>query len=326
MNKKLQVFVSSTYTDLIEERQAAVQAILDAGHIPAGMELFKAGNESQLKTIYKWIDESDVYMLILGGRYGSIESKSGKSYTQLEYEYALNKNIPVFAVVLSNDFLTSKINSLGLEKSMEQDYPDKHKSFKAIVMSKIIREVDDCKDIKITIHSTLNEFINEYDLTGWVRNSNENDTIQLLKDNTNLLKENNLLNKQIQKLQEQLNAKSKEQFGNYTFDELVKLLKNKKFKIPSKFIESEKDYTINALSFFVTYFNALVSGIENMQKSSEYEAHIFYRIAPFYISFNLLEKVKLSGTTAQRVQTTKIGSSFYAMLESKDMIQNNLCQ
>ena len=26
------------------------------------MELFKAGNESQLKTIYKWIDESDVYV------------------------------------------------------------------------------------------------------------------------------------------------------------------------------------------------------------------------------------------------------------------------
>lgn len=43
MYKKLQVFVSSTYTDLIEERQAAVEAILDAGHIPAGMELFKAG-------------------------------------------------------------------------------------------------------------------------------------------------------------------------------------------------------------------------------------------------------------------------------------------
>lgn len=78
MNKKLQVFVSSTYTDLIEERQAAVEAILDAGHIPAGMELFKAGNESQLKTIYKWIDQSDVYMLILGGRYGSIEIRLEK--------------------------------------------------------------------------------------------------------------------------------------------------------------------------------------------------------------------------------------------------------
>ena len=178
MNKKLQVFISSTYTDLIEERQAAVEAILDAGHIPAGMELFKAGNDSQLKTIYKWIDESDVYMIILGGRYGSVESKSGKSYTQLEYEYALSKDIPVFAVVISQDFLTSKINSLGLEKIMESDNPDKYKSFKALVMSKTIREVDDCKDIKIAIHSTLNEFLNKYDLKGWTKNNLNNANIE----------------------------------------------------------------------------------------------------------------------------------------------------
>jgi len=52
MRKKLQVFISSTYVDLLDERQAAVQAVLDAGHIPAGMELFKAGNRTQLETIY----------------------------------------------------------------------------------------------------------------------------------------------------------------------------------------------------------------------------------------------------------------------------------
>lgn len=130
MNKKLQVFVSSTYTDLIEERQAAVEAILDAGHIPAGMELFKAGNESQLKTIYKWIDQSDVYMLILGGRYGSIENKTGKSYTQLEYEYALSKGIPVFAVVLDQSFLAEKINTLGLNNVIEQSHSDSYYAFK----------------------------------------------------------------------------------------------------------------------------------------------------------------------------------------------------
>lgn len=229
MNKKLQVFVSSTYTDLKEERQAAVEAILDAGHIPAGMELFKAGNESQLKTIYKWIDESDVYMLILGGRYGSIESKSGKSYTQLEYEYALSKDIPVFAVVLNESFLTDKVNSLGLPNVLEQKSPEKYQDFKAFVMSKIIREVNDCKDIKIAIHTTLNEFLNEYDLIGWVRNTNENDTIQLVKENNSLLKENNSLNKQIQNLQEQLNNKSKEQFGNFSYTELTSLFSKKIF-------------------------------------------------------------------------------------------------
>lgn len=92
MDKKLQVFVSSTYEDLKKERQAAVEAILDAGHIPAGMELFKAG-KSQMRTIQKWIDGSDVYMLILGGRYGSIEEESGLSYTELEYRYATYKKV-----------------------------------------------------------------------------------------------------------------------------------------------------------------------------------------------------------------------------------------
>ena len=58
--KKLQVFVSSTYADLKEERQAAVEAILSARHIPAGMELFAAGDKSQMEVIKRWIDESDV--------------------------------------------------------------------------------------------------------------------------------------------------------------------------------------------------------------------------------------------------------------------------
>ena len=319
MNKKLQVFVSSTYTDLIEERQAAVEAILDAGHIPAGMELFKAGNESQLKTIYKWIDASDVYMLILGGRYGSIESKSGKSYTQIEYEYALSKNIPVFAVVLSNSFLTNKINILGLENVMETS--TQYQDFKSLVMSKIIREVDDCKDIKIAIHSTLNEFINEYDLSGWIRNTSENDTLQLLKDNNALIKENNLLNKQIQKLQEQLNSRKREQLGNYSFDELVEIFKKKTFVIPAKIANANEDIKINALRLFISYYEVFATGIANTYGCRDDIAHVFFHIAPFYISFELLEKVKLPKTTAQRIQTTKIGESFYAILETKGMTQ-----
>lgn len=324
MNKKLQVFVSSTYTDLIEERQAAVQAILDAGHIPAGMELFKAGNESQLKTIYRWIDASDVYMLILGGRYGSIEKKTGKSYTQLEYEYALSKNMPVFAVVLSETFLTDKISKLGLTDTLEQIAPDKYQSFKTTVMSKIVRLVDDSKDIKIAIHTTLNEFMNDYNLAGWIHNANENDMFQLLKDNNTLLRENNSLRNQIQKLKEQLNTKSKEQFGNYSFDELIELFKKKKFKIPPEFTENKKEATVSALKFYILYFKNFVTGISDLNNSTDYEVFIFYHITPYYISFDFLERVKLSSTTAQRIHTTKLGSSFYAMLESKGITNTYL--
>ena len=70
MRKRLQVFVSSTYTDMRPERQAAVESILKAGHIPAGMELFTAEDQTQLQVIRRWIEESDVFLLNLGGRYG----------------------------------------------------------------------------------------------------------------------------------------------------------------------------------------------------------------------------------------------------------------
>lgn len=36
-HRRLQVFISSTHTDLKEERQAAVEAVLAVGHIPVLM-------------------------------------------------------------------------------------------------------------------------------------------------------------------------------------------------------------------------------------------------------------------------------------------------
>ena len=73
----------SAYEDLKEKRQAAVEAILTAGHIPAGMELLTSGDESQMTVIKEWIDESDVYLLILGGRYGSVEPKTSRAIPNL---------------------------------------------------------------------------------------------------------------------------------------------------------------------------------------------------------------------------------------------------
>ena len=155
MNKKLQVFVSSTYTDLIEERQTAVEAILDAGHIPAGMELFKAG-KPQMKTIQKWIDESDVYILIIGGRYGSIDEDCGKSYTQLEYEYALSKNMPVFAIILKDNFLFTKASLCGYNVIFQAENIYKYHSFRNIVESNAVKYVGSIEQISSVIHTQLN--------------------------------------------------------------------------------------------------------------------------------------------------------------------------
>jgi hypothetical protein len=130
MQKKHQVFISSTFSDLKLERQAAVEATLAAGHIPAGMELFAAGDESQIEVIERWIDDSDIYMLILGGRYGSINPSTGISYTEHEYDYAISKNKPFFALVLSDHAIQAKLEELGA------NYRDK-KTQKNIISSAI---------------------------------------------------------------------------------------------------------------------------------------------------------------------------------------------
>src|SRR2546429_447468 len=153
IRKRLQVFVSSTYTDLRDERQAAVEAILSAGHIPAGMELFAAGDESQMEVIKQWIDESDAFLLVLGGRYGSIDPKSGKSYIRWEYEYALEKGKPLFACVITEAALDQRIKNFG-KVVLETEEPQKLKAFKEFVLTKLVKFWDDPKDIKIAIGET----------------------------------------------------------------------------------------------------------------------------------------------------------------------------
>lgn len=98
MNKRYQVFISSTFTDLIEERQAVLKAILELDQFPAGMELFPAVDSTAWDLIKDVIRSSDYYVLIIGGRYGSVDEE-GLSYTQKEYEYAVAEGKPVIPLL-----------------------------------------------------------------------------------------------------------------------------------------------------------------------------------------------------------------------------------
>jgi hypothetical protein len=221
-DKKLQVFVSSTFTDLREERQAAVEAILSAGHIPAGMELFAAGDESQMTVIERWIDESDVYLLILGGRYGSLDKNRGKSYTHLEYEYALSKKKPLFAVVITEGALNAKTKKYGLSV-VEKEYTEKLNEFRTLVLNNLVKFYDDSKDIKLAIHETLSDFNYRKELAGWIRGDNAVNTGILAEEIARLTKENS-----------ELRAKANDSNNNYnglSYAELEELLKKEEHNL-----------------------------------------------------------------------------------------------
>lgn len=192
LRKRLQVFVSSTFTDLKPERQAAVEAILVAGHIPAGMELFTAGDESQMEVIRQWIDESDVYLLLLGGRYGSIDPNTGKSYTHVEYEYALQAGKPNFSLVITDSGLDQLVEERG-RLVLESENPQGLKSLRDLATSKLVRFWSDSKDIRIAIGETLSTFSRRDDLKGWVRPEDQTSVPLLAGEVGRLSKENSQL-------------------------------------------------------------------------------------------------------------------------------------
>ena len=95
---KYQIFVSSTYNDLVGARDKVANTILSLYHFPIGMEMFSADDDEQWDVIKETIDFSDYYILILGHRYGS-ETKEGISYTEKEFEYAKEKDVPILSFI-----------------------------------------------------------------------------------------------------------------------------------------------------------------------------------------------------------------------------------
>jgi hypothetical protein len=215
--RKLQIFLSSTYEDLIDHRLAAIEAILAAGHIPAAMEQFSPGDETAWEKIRTWIDGSDAFILILGRRYGSIEPKSGKSYVQMEYDYALENKKPSFALVVSDKGHSERVQKFGL-KVDERENPEKYKRLRSTVTEKLCRFWDDQKDIESAIFQKLPEWAQREDLVGWVR-GDEAASPETTNELARLSAENHELRVRA--------SKSGDAFTGLSLDDLVRLLRER---------------------------------------------------------------------------------------------------
>jgi hypothetical protein len=164
MEKRYQVFVSSTYEDLREERQEVMQALLELKCIPAGMELFPAADDDSWTLIKRFIAECDYYIVIVGGRYGST-GPDGKGYTEMEYEHGLQSNLPIVA------FLHADPGKIIAEKT------EKTESGKVALAEfrKRIEERRHCKywsspkDLGGVVSRGMLNLINTKPRPGWVR-------------------------------------------------------------------------------------------------------------------------------------------------------------
>ena len=182
---KYQVFVSSTYSDLINERKQVLDILLMADCIPAGMESFVATDDEQFNVIKKVIDLCDYYILIIGKRYGSVNEKTGLSYTEMEYNYAMDKGVPVlvFAIDDSVDVDKDKTETDAIKNGKLAEF--KSKAMRNRLASVWTSPSDLIGKVAISIMQAKNEIKRP----GWHRGVNT--TIESLEKEINFLKDEN---------------------------------------------------------------------------------------------------------------------------------------
>lgn len=164
MDKRYQVFVSSTFTDLEEERKHIIQTLMEMDCIPAGMELFPAADEEQWDFIKKVIDDCDYYLLLIGGRYGSL-SPEGIGYTEMEYDYAVSKGMKIIALVHGDP---NKLPQIKCEK--DSKLQEKLEDFREKVCTgRLVKFWKNLDQISGMVSLSLSKTIKTYPAVGWVR-------------------------------------------------------------------------------------------------------------------------------------------------------------
>jgi hypothetical protein len=192
MNVKYQIFVSSTYEDLKDERAEVIKACLNMGHIPVGMEMFNAADEEQWAVITRTIDQCDYYVVIVAHRYGSM--LNGISFTEKEYDYAIAKGVPVLGFIIANEaaWPVDRIeDNLETRGALER--------FKSKAKQKMVRSWKDGQELHSHFVTSIATYINVKPRRGWVRAPEATD-VDIAQALSNLTEENARLRKELESL------------------------------------------------------------------------------------------------------------------------------
>lgn len=156
--------MSSTYVDLMEERQEVIQTLLEADCIPAGMELFPASDEDRWTLIKRVIDDSDYYIVVVGGRYGSVDPDKGLSFTEMEFDYAVSTKTPVMG------FLHGAPGDIPQAKSdLDQEAREHLEAFRVKVGKRIVKHWTSPHELGGQVAKSLMQIRKTHPAEGWVR-------------------------------------------------------------------------------------------------------------------------------------------------------------
>jgi hypothetical protein len=194
MDRKYQIFLSSTYQDLRDEREQVIKAILEMGHIPVGMEMFSASDEEQWAIIKRQIDQSDYYVVLVAHRYGST-GKEGSSYTEMEYDYAVEAGIPVLGFIIDDSA------AWPMDRKEEDDKKQKRlAAFKTKVKKRLVQFWHNRDELHGKVSISLIKATTAYPRPGWVQATAVNGP-EVMRELTRLSGENANLRSELEQIQ-----------------------------------------------------------------------------------------------------------------------------
>lgn len=204
LKKRYQVFVSSTYQDLVEERKHVIQALLESKCIPSGMELFPAASLDQWTLIQRVIDDCDYYLVIVAGKYGS-RGPDGSSYTEMEFDHALACGKPVIG------FFHEDLDSLpGAKLEKDDEARTRLVAFTKKIKERLCRPWRTPEGLGSAIKSAMLNEIEFNPRPGWIRADAAPDPALVLK-----------LKQRILELEQQVGKNGAERFA--AGDEVLEL-------------------------------------------------------------------------------------------------------
>lgn len=190
--KIYKVFVSSTYEDLRVERAEVQKALLRLKCLPVGMELFPAADEEAWEFIKRQIEDSDYYIVIVAGRYGGV-TKGGRSYTEMEYDYAQSIGKPSIGFVHKD---VESIPSRHSERSRRTR--EKLAAFRKKIMGHLVAFFSTPHELALEVMSSFPGLVERRPAVGFVRS---NEAVEY-KKYSEALEENNSLRQQLKSYQE----------------------------------------------------------------------------------------------------------------------------
>ncbi|HJF28548.1 MAG TPA: DUF4062 domain-containing protein [Acinetobacter lwoffii] len=177
LDKRYQVFISTSGADMRPERIILSQTLVGMGFFSWGLE-----QRTPLNTAFarRQIDDCDYVVILLGSQYGE-QSVSGVGYMHLEYIYAVAKQKPI--IVFMHEDPDSRDPDLHDSKP---ELKEKFKEFRQLLQNEAdqVFRYRSLRDLEMAVRLNMSQILEHYPVAGWVRPQNT----QALHDEIDQLK------------------------------------------------------------------------------------------------------------------------------------------